>query len=294
MARLDAGEDPEKVLAGDPAPAKAEGEEKKPTTGTGEDDEKGKAPAEAAKPGEADPAKKAEGAEPEKGKSDDPKPGDTQAELRAKLASTEKALQDTQRWGHDRNAEVKRLEERLAALEAANRKAEREKKRPDLLDREPGLEEAIRYAAGKDEENGAGAAPGASPADGGLISEEAWADAVAEVHPDAADLLRNPVVKEHLDKARAAYGPRWRENPLIAIRELNVVKDTIASVNRHLAVEAAVRDHKRKAKERQAMNVPIGGDGQPAPNTDADAERYRTMSSEDFEKEKDRVLQRTG
>lgn len=303
MARLDAGEDPDNVLAGKPAPEnKGEGDA---TTGAGEgtqDQGEGAQKGEQPQPegGEQPEGDAAGGTGTADGEGEgDREPAaapagtETVDELHAQLEQTQRALEDTKRWGHQNAGEVKKLRKGLEALDRKVRQATRE--RPDILEREPELAEAIRYTLGLQEGEEPGGAPEGSRAGETQpgMSRDEWAEAVEEVHPDADRLLSVPAIKDHMQKAASHYGEAWSERPTLAIRELNYVKEQLALNRTRQATEAAVAAHKEKEKKRRAQTLPGGGQG-PAPaasKTEADeVRRIETMSSEDFEKERQKVL----
>lgn len=193
------------------------------------------------------------------------------ATLEAKLASTEKALNDTKKWAGQSAAEVKRLRKEQ---EERDRKANR----PQVLDDNPGLEEAIRYTTGAP----ATAKPAPDP--------DAWADTVGQALPGLDALLTaSPELRAKAEAKAREMGQAW-DDPLVAIRELNALQMEHARAGVAISArEAAQRDHALRAKKQNAMTVPGGGASRPAPPVDQ-AQRYATMSSADFAKERAKVL----
>jgi hypothetical protein len=201
LAKLEAGTSPDEII---PKPAEAEPEVKA--------EEKQEPVAE----------KKPEAVEPEKAEPDPLK------ELREKAEKLEKALKDTQAWG-TRNAQE------LAELRKERERQQREAQKPQILEQQPELEEAIRFVTH-------------DPA----ASSEDWSD------------------------------------PLVMIREVSAEK--LALTERQLARKYEAE--KAKSAQKSAMSIP-GAGGSSAPKaTDPEqetAQRYQSMSSADFEKEKQRI-----
>lgn len=193
------------------------------------------------------------------------------ARLEAKVASTEKALNDTKGWASRNAAEVKRLR---TEQEERDRKANR----PQVLDDNPGLEEAVRYVTG-------------APAAGKPAHDpDAWAATVGTALPGLDALLeQNPDLTAKATAKARELGEAWND-PLVAIRELSALQleHERASVATS-ARDAAARDFAKRKQQQTAMTVPSGGASrQPAPVDQA--QRYATMSSADFAKERAKVL----
>lgn len=190
-------------------------------------------------------------------------------ELTAKVEKLDKALKDTQRWGHTNAAEVARLKK-------AAEDRERTETRPALLDANPGLEDAIKHVAGREK-------PKEAP--------EEWLSTVARALPDVETLLSDQEFHAKAAARRAELGPAW-DDPINAIRELSSIRtEHLSQKNATAAVEAARKDFEKKAGKRTAMSVPGGSGGKDAPPDQDDAvKRYQTMSTVDFEKERQRVM----
>lgn len=193
------------------------------------------------------------------------------ARLEQSLASTNKALSDTKSWASRNAAEVKRLR---TEQEERDRKANR----PQVLDDNPGLEDAIRHVTG-------------APAAGKPAHDpDAWANAVGTALPGLDALLaQHPDLTAKATAKAQELGAAWND-PLVAIRELSALqieheRTQVAAAAR----EAAARDHAKRKQQQTAMTVPGGGASRQAPPVDA-AKRYETMSSADFAKERSRVL----
>lgn len=193
------------------------------------------------------------------------------ARLERELESTKKALNDTKGWASRQAAEVKRLR---TEQEERDRKANR----PQVLDDNPGLEEAVRYVTG-------------APAAGKPAHDpDAWAEAVGTALPGLDALLeQNPDLTAKATAKAKELGAAWND-PLVAIRELSALqieheRARVAAAAR----DAAVRDHAKRKQQQTAMTVPGGGASRQAPPVDQ-AQRYATMSSADFAKERAKVL----
>lgn len=191
--------------------------------------------------------------------------------LEAELASTSKALKDTKSWATKSAAEVKRLRKEQEERErAANR--------PQVLDDNPGLEEAIRHVSG--------ARPAAAPEE----AQQTWADTVATALPELDALLeQNPELQTKAKALAQTLGADW-DNPIIAIRELGrLQRDHERTVTSTAAQEAARRDFQQKGQKRTAMQVPTGSAARPAPKADA-VKEMEDMSDADFKKMRAKVL----
>lgn len=195
---------------------------------------------------------------------------DPLAELRAKLEKTEKALNDTKAWG-TKNAQ------RLAEIERRNIEQQREQAKPEILDANPELADAIRYVT-------------QDPTPQHKIERQMqdWQAMVQTAHPGIFDLSIDPELESALVAKREALGEAWFD-PLIAIREITAEKlaFTERQVSKRLAAEAA------KQSQKSAMSVPGSGGSanRTAPDTDQEAvQRIQKMSPADFEKERRKVL----
>lgn len=212
-----------------------------------------------------------------KGGADDAKP-DPVEELRKEIAERDKkfdglnkSLRDTQRWAH-RNAErVKALERDLAEERKARTK-------PEILNANPGLEEAIEHVAG----------PGRKDAQG-----DPWLNPVSRAIPDIEDLLADPAFHAAAEAKRRELGEDWND-PINAIRELSELKGShLREKATAAAVEQARKDFEVKAKKRPAMDIPDGSGErvtQEQRDQQKEAERFRTMPKAEFEKERSKVL----
>jgi hypothetical protein len=115
---------------------------------------------------------------------------------------------------------------------------------------------------------------------------DAWADAVGTALPGLDALLeQNPDLTAKATAKAKELGAAWND-PLVAIRELSALqieheRARVAAAAR----EAAARDHEQRKQQQTAMTVPGGGASRQAPPVDQ-AQRYATMSSADFAKER--------
>lgn len=189
-------------------------------------------------------------------------------EMKVRLDKAEKALKDTQRWAHQSREEVAQLKR-----EAEERK--HAEARPAILDANPGLEEAIKHVVPP--------APERS-------KDDIWTDTVSRVVPDVEVLLRDEAFLAKAKSRQAELGESWMD-PLVASREFADLKaQHLAEQATKGAIEQARRDFEDKSQKRSTMTVP-GGSGARAPAVKDDgAEKYRTMSKADFDKERARVM----
>jgi hypothetical protein len=193
------------------------------------------------------------------------------ARLEREHEGTKKALNDTKAWASRSAAEVKRLKKE-------QEERDRLANRPQVLDDNPGLEEAVRYVTG-------------APAAGKPTHDpDAWADAVGTALPNLDALLaQHPDLTAKATAKAQELGEAWND-PLVAIRELSALQIEHERAQMAAAAQAAAaRDFANRKKQQTAMTVPGGGASRQAPPVDA-AKRYETMSSEDFAKERARVL----
>lgn len=198
------------------------------------------------------------------------------ARLEAELTSTQKALKDTKRWAQESNTRAKRLEQERAAEKHAASK-------PAILSDNPGLEEAIQHVAG---------VPASQPGNPGVANEDDWATAVGTALPDLDALLaKNPELVTKAQALRNDLGADWH-NPYIAIRELGKLQAEHERAAVAATAQAQARQDFERSKQKQtAMSVPGGGSSsRPPANPVDDPNRYTTMSSADFNKERAKVL----
>lgn len=189
-------------------------------------------------------------------------------EVAKRLASVEKALADTQRWAHQNAAEVKRLKK-----EAENR--EHAANRPEILDSNPGLEEAIRHVSG---------APKTKDEAGN------WLDTVNAALPDLEAMLESPDFRTLAQQKRTEMGSEWND-PIAATRELGKLQAKYQSEQAvATAVEAARKDFALKQKKSTAMQVPSGGGSKAPAAAVSEVDRINRMSDADFNAMRNKAL----
>lgn len=187
---------------------------------------------------------------------------DPLAEVRAELEKTKKALNDTKAWG-TKNAQ------RLADIERDRREAAK----PEILEANPGLDDAIRYVT-------------EAPKHEAERHQQDWAAMVQFAHPGIFDVSIDPELEAALVAKRDALGEAWLD-PMTAIREITAEK--LAFTERQVGkrfVEAA------KQSQKRAMSVPGAGGSanRTAPDPEQESvQRIRDMSDADFAKEVRRV-----
>lgn len=193
---------------------------------------------------------------------------ETVEELKARLEKAEKAIKDNQAWG-TRNAQE------VARLKKEAEEAKRAATRPAILDANPGLEDAIKHVS--------------QPVETRKVPEE-WLSTVSRAIPDVEQLLGDKDFYARAAAKKAEFGPDW-DDPITAIRELSSIRtEHLNQKSVQVAVEAARKDFEAKAKKRSAMEVPGGSGGKDPAKGDDAADRYRTMSKADFDKERSRVM----
>ena len=193
------------------------------------------------------------------------------AELRTRLEKAEKVALDNQRW-------ATKVSQEAAQLRREREAAEREAKRPAILDANPELAEAIRHVVSDP-----------TPKNDEQSHQEQWQASIAKVHPGIFDTTIDPELEKAIKARFDALGPDVRD-PLVAIREITAEKLAFAErqVGQRFAAEAA------KQSKVSAMSVPGAGagGGSRAMSTNDEAaavRRYQTMSDAEFAKEVRRV-----
>lgn len=194
------------------------------------------------------------------------------ARLESELNSTKKALNDTKKWAQESNARAKRLEQE-------RERERREANKPAVLTDNPGLEEAIQHVVGTK--------PAQQQAD-----MDDWATKVGMALPDLDALLeQSPELRAKATAKRDELGDEWN-NPMVAIRELGKLQLEHVRAGVSAQAQAQARaDFEKQRQKQTAMNVPGGGSApRPQANPADDPNRYATMSSADFAKERAKVL----
>lgn len=204
-------------------------------------------------------------AEPEPAKADEPKPVDPLEEIRAELERQKKIAADNKAWATKQSQE-------LAALKREREQQQREAMKPQILEQNPDLADAIRYVT-------------TDPAPQHQVQDKQaqWMEAVQTAHPGIFDVGIDPELEQALLAKRDSLGESWYD-PLIAIREITAEKVAHAErlVGKRFAMESA------KQAQKSAMSVPGTGSGavRTPPNPDKEAvDRILKMSDAEFEKE---------
>lgn len=198
----------------------------------------------------------------------DPEATPDLATLRDELEKTRKALKDTQAWG-TKNAQ------RLAEVDRERSQREREATKPQILDLNPELADAIRYVAEEPVQR--------QPE----RQVKSWQNIVQAAHPGIFDTSIDPELENILVARREALGPDWHD-PIIAIRE--IAKEKIAFAERQVGKRFAVES--AKLSQKSAMSVPGTGGGSaraPASSADDETQRILKMSDAQFAREVRRV-----
>lgn len=200
----------------------------------------------------------------EPAKADEP-PVDPLEELRARLEKAEKIAADNKAWG------TKQAQE-LAAIKREREQQQREAAKPQILEQNPELADAIRYVANDP-------APQQQQED----RSNQWQTMVATAHPGIFDIGIDPELEAALLAKRDSLGEAWHD-PLVAIREITAEKVAHAErlVGKRFAIESA------KQAQKSAMSVPGTGSGaaRTPPNPDKESvDRILNMSDADFAKE---------
>lgn len=194
---------------------------------------------------------------------------ETLEQVRARLESAEKALRDTKAWGT-------RVSQEAAALRRAQEEAARAALKPQILDVNPELADAIRYVATDDQMRYQKEQAN---------HNEAWGNIVRTAIPDIDQLLENEEFHQAMHELKAKV-EGW-DDPIIAIREINaeIRARTVAQAQQAASVAKA-------EQKRSAMAVPTSGARQSLSSDSGEADLMRklqSMSSADFAKEVRRV-----
>lgn len=220
------------------------------------------APAEPVEPPpEAEPVP-AEPAEPE----------ETVEQLRQRLARAEKEARDNKAFATRKSQENAELKRKQHAAE-----------RPEILELNPGLEDAIRHVT---------TAPEPVQQDPEAIQQQLhqqYLDIVESAHPGIFAVNADKELVATVLKRKEALGDAWFD-PLVAIREISDAKLELATKNAEKRASAAASTKTKMS----AMSIPgPGGSGtqkQPANKDEEEVNRIRNMSPEDFAKERRRVM----
>ncbi len=213
-------------------------------------------------------------------KPDDPLELKKQLEsMQAELAARDKALKDTQRAFHQRSEEAARLRREQ---EKATRK------RPELLDSVPELEEVVRHVVHDAQE---------SEAERYQATNQAAIVAVQEALPEAAQWLADPEFMKAMEARREAVGAQLFDlDPRVMVRELTaerLARDKASfESQKQAAIEAARRDFEKQAKAKASMTMPgaAPGAGRVTSVKTLSADDVMNMSDADFKRLQSKTL----
>lgn len=190
--------------------------------------------------------------------------GETLEQIKARLEAAEKALRDTKAWGTQKAQEAARLRKE-------QEDAQRAAVRPQILDANPELADAVRYVQADDYARQREAAD---------QSRDMWQNTVRAAIPDIDDLLNDDSFMQSLESR--AQNVDWA-NPIIAIREINT-----EIRQRALASAQAAQQNARAETKRSAASVPTGGGRQTIRPTTADDDmlrKFQNMSDDEIARE---------
>lgn len=216
----------------------------------------------------------------EEPKADDPLELKKQLEtLQAELSARDKALKDTQRAFHQRSEEAARLrreQEKLA------------RKRPELLDSVPELEEVVKHVVHDARE---------SEQERYQQTNQAAIVAVQEALPEAAQWLADPEFMQAMEARREAVGAHVFDlDPRVMVRELTAEKlarDKAAfESQKQAAIDAARRDFEKQAKAKASMTMPgaAAGAGRVTSVKGLSADDVMNMSDAEFKRLQSKTL----
>jgi len=190
--------------------------------------------------------------------------GETLEQIRARLEAAEKALRDTKAWGTQKAQEAARLRKEQ---EDAHRAAAR----PQILDANPDLADAVRYVQADDY---------ARQRETADQSRDMWQNTVRAAIPDIDDLLNDDSFMQSLENR--AQNVDWA-NPIIAIREINT-----EIRQRAMASAQSAQQNARAETKRSAASVPTGGGRQsikPSTAEDDMLRKFQNMSDDEIARE---------
>jgi hypothetical protein len=193
---------------------------------------------------------------------------DPNAELRSEMEKFKKQAADNKAW-------ATKVAMELAEAKREREQREREAAKPQVLEQNPGLEEAIRYVAD---------APKPQAPD----PRQEWIQIVDAAHPGIFSADADPELVDALVAKRDASNGAWQANPLLAIREITETKLAHAQQQ----AEKRFAAEQQKASAKSAMSVPgAGATVKTAADPAADeVKRIQSMTPAQFEQERRRVL----
>lgn len=209
----------------------------------------------------------------EEQKADDP------LELKKQLEAAQKALKDTQRAFHQRSEEAARLRREQ---EKASRK------RPELLDSVPELEEVVKHVVHDARE---------TEQERYQQANLAAIEAVQEALPQAEQWLADPEFTKAMRARREAVGAHVFDlDPRVMVRELTAEKlarDKAAfESQKQAAIDAARRDFEKQAKAKASMTMPgaAPGAGRVTSVKGLSADDVMNMSDAEFKRLQSKTL----
>lgn len=206
----------------------------------------------------------------EPAKQPETKPVDPVEELRLKLEKAEKALKDTQAWG-TKNAQE------LARIQRERELQQREANKPQILEQNPELAEAINYVVSDP-----------APKIQAEQKQQEWLSIVDRAHPGIFSVDIDKDLEQAILTRRQSGNADWSD-PLVAIAEITAEKLAHAErqITKRFAAEAA------KLQQKSAMSVPGAGSSavtaQPVDKQLEEANRIMKMSDAEFAAEVRRV-----
>lgn len=202
------------------------------------------------------------------------------ARLQAEYEKAQKALQDTQRWGHEKAAEAARLKREQEQAKLAQQK-------PELLASIPELEGAVDHVL---------AARLAREQEDAEKAQQQYQERfqqnlhmVVSVIPEVPELLKDPDFYAAMEKRREAVGAeKFDLDPALMLREISAEKQARERLaweaQQQAAIEAARKDAEKQARAKASMAMPGASTGAArTPSAKAlTPEDVWNMSEEDF------------
>lgn len=202
------------------------------------------------------------------------------ARIKADLEKAQKALQDTQRWGHEKAQEAARLRREQEQAKLAQQK-------PELLASIPELEGAVDHVL---------AARLAREQEDAEKAQQQYQERfqqnlhmVVSVIPEVPELLKDPDFYAAMEKRREAVGAeKFDLDPALMLREISAEKQARERLaweaQQQAAIEAARKDAEKQARAKASMAMPGASTGAArTPSAKAlTPEDVWNMSEEDF------------
>lgn len=195
---------------------------------------------------------------------------ETAEELRIRLEKAEKALKDTQAWG------TKKAQE-LARIQRERELAQREASKPQILETNPEIEDAIRYVVSDP-----------TPQIHAEDKRNEYLEIVDKAHPGIFSADADPELVDAILARQKTGGADWSD-PLVAIAEITAEKLAHAErqFSKRFEAEAA------KLQQKSAMSIPTASSTPVAPQQAnkqiEEVNRIMKMSDAEFAAEVRRV-----